>query len=270
MKRKRNITIMLGVIVLLVIAIIVLGINKVNKEKDNKDDADNTSVSSEVISDVQEDIMDKVENVFASSSTTMDNIKKVMGHSVLDSLLVTGDDAYIRTTLSDSLIKKYKLEEYVSRQKQYADRIEKEYLDSLKVTLGETQTVDNQVHQQIKIISFYYGMYIGDLNELQSSLFLKMGYEEIPDIDTNAEAQVAYYKAKVDAMKILDDHFENYVNHEEEHEVTIVYENGKPQSTSETFTLLCNLSGITYPNASFADEEVANAQRERLNQYLEE
>ena len=144
-------------------------------------------------------------------------------------------------------------------------------MDNLKVTFKEPTAIDDDVYQPIEVISFYMGMYTGDLNELQMIIYtLKNDTSSQPEIKEGSKEEAEYYIAKVEAMEILNNHFETYVNHEEVREVTIVYKDGKPKNSDEALTLLGNISGMTYPNAWFAEAEVIKAQRERLTQYLKE
>ena len=220
---------------------------------------------------VQTDIMNNVNNTFISPDSTIKDIEKVLGYQTINSTYIVGKDSYIRESLSKEIIKKYKLEDYAARQEQYYKRIEKEYLENLKVTLGQTGIYNGEdVHQEVKIVSFYYGMYIADLIELESILVSEKINNDTLDIQAGSKEEAEYYKCRVDAMGILDKHFDTYVNREEEVSVEIIYKDGQPKNSDEAFTLLCGITGVTYSNAHFAEEEVQKAQQERLDGYLKE
>lgn len=235
--------------------------------------SNNKNYTEKDVKKVKTDITNRLEDTFTSPTSTKEEIEEVIGYDITSSNLIIGKDAYIRKNFDEKTIAKYNLQDYVNKQNAYADRIEKEYLENLKVTLGQTAIYEQtEIYQEVKVISFYYGLYRGDLYELTSLIFQQKKPEALDesDIQAGSEEDIEYYKSKVEAMGILDKHFDTYVNREEELSVEIIYKDGKPKNSDEAFTLLCNLTGITYENAWFATEEVQKAQQERLDGYLKE
>ena len=243
---------------LLVIVIGVVFIITSHKEDSNR------LISSKDVKEETEEVIKKIIN----PSITSDEFKSSTGLSNSDINIIVGKDSYLKTALSKKNMEKYKLNQYEKDQNKYADAVESIYLKNLNYTMGETfDEANGDITQVIEVIGFYYELYIADLMELQQKLYIDSGYDLTAE-EGNIENDVAYYKAKVKAMKLIDPYISEYENYGEKKEFTVTYVNGKPKNADEMLTLVLNLRGMTYDNMDFSKKENSDAQKARINKYI--
>lgn len=197
---------------------------------------------------------------------TQSKFEKILGKETHNIHIVAGQDSYLRNKLSNKLIKKYNLQNYVKLQKELADKVEEKYLSNLTYEVISSDVEDNKVCQTIEITTYYYALYLNDLLDLVS----EMTEGTIEDAEQNEKDAVDYYKMQVLAMKVLDNHLDDYENTTNEISTTkICYTDGKTDS-DEMLGLIAALNGENYNNFDYSKQENIDASKARLNKYLEE
>ena len=264
-KQKIGLIVILVLVILVVILIVFKNIN-IKKTPDLEQKEKVTESTSE---NTQAQLKELLDKKLINMNITKKQLEKILGISIGSEIFLMGNDSYIMEKPNQNLIKKYKLEEYVKKQESYAKRIQNEFLKEFKYDFGEVTKFEDQIHQIVEITTMYYGLYLNDLNELLQAIY----EEQDTQLDINnitEKDEIENYKYKVMAMEILDQNFEVYKNTTNEKlAVDIIYRKNKPATDNELFSLLCNMMGITYQNASF-DGLTTEARSARLEKYKEQ
>lgn len=248
-------------ILLIFLVVVIIGV--VFLVTSNKKENVNPTNPKEVKKEAEEVIKQVID-----PDITSDEFESSTGLTNADINIIVGKDSYLKTALSKNVMEKYKLSQYEKEQNEYADAVESVYLKNLNYTMGDTFTDEGgEITQVIEVVGFYYELYITDLMELQQKLYIDSGYDLTAE-EGNVENDVAYYKAKVKAMQLIDPYISEYENYGEKKEFTVTYVNGKPKNDDEMLTLVLNLRGMTYPNMDFSKQENIDAQNARIEKYI--
>ncbi len=197
-------------------------------------------------------------------------IEKVLGTPITNQLFITGKESYIMESPNEDLIKKYKLESYVKKQKKYASHIQEAFKERFQFELLHSEDEGDVVYKDFQFITIYYGLYKEDLNSLVD-IGVKMKNLDLTRIERSEKLQIEWYKIKVLAMQILDQNLDIYKNlNNEALEIKIPYNKNNKNNNDAFLTLLCNINGLTYKNADFTVPENKKLQEERLKKYEKE
>jgi len=237
---------------ILIIAVIVLCLSSKNEKNIQ---INNSLESGEII------------NELVSPSSTIVAIEKITGYRLNVHEILIGKDAFIRMSLDEKLIQKYALQEYQKKQNEYAENIEKKYISNLKYQIKNKQQKDNETTYEIEVEGYYYALYITDMTELAIEIYQKEGYE-LENVDKKEIETVAFYKAKVKAMELMNNYLNNYKNENEKRRFKITYINGKPKTRDDLITLTLNFKGVTYENMNFSNETNVQLQKSRIEKYI--
>lgn len=253
MKKKTYIIII--ILVILVLATVVASTKRLNKIKETYTNKELNEKTEDVTSDI------------INTDLTYEKFTKIIGQNVPNVHIPVGPNSYLRNKPEDKLIKKYNLENYVKEQEELVKKVEKRYLDNLNYEILGTVDKDGESCQIVKITSYYYALYLNDFINLTNNLLDK----DLADIVTSEKTQIEYYKVHVAALKILDNHLDDYENKEKESvEVTVCYVNGKIKSSDEMLGFILSLQGERYSNMDFSKEINIKRSDERLAKYIEE
>ncbi len=196
---------------------------------------------------------------------------KVLGtNEIGDYNIMTGPDSYVRQSLDDKTIKKYNLENYVSKANSLADNLEEKIKTNFEVQLQEPIMSKKNVSIAVTYKTYYYQNYLTDLQKLQFKLLTLAGHKLDENTKSSDKLTVDSYKAKVKAMTILDKNLNNYVNNNETKTVGINYKNGNISGSSDSLiSYFINITGYTY-QANSIDSDLIKNSESRINKYLEE
>lgn len=211
----------------------------------------------------KENINSKMENIsqLAISGASKEELSKYFNIENLDSnSIMTGPDSYMREKPSDEIIKQYKLSDYIKLQDKLAANVEKKIKDNFTLILGEKTTDANGGTVYSGSVKGYYQLeYLLDLKTLQSTLSDE--YKEDNDEVTN-------YKAKVIAMKILDDYLSIYENKKYFGGINLyIYSDDEEKTATSYISFLNALQGVSYNNEEV--DKLESTRDTRLKEYLE-
>lgn len=247
MKKKRKINkILIGVVSILLVVLLVIVLKSV------------ISFGGKPYIEKQ---LNKV-NSLAINGATKEELSKYFNTDNLDSnSLMTGPDSYMRVKPEEKIITKYKLDKYVSLQDKLATNVETRIKKEFNFIMGDEPFKDNgaTVYQGL-VKGFYQMEYLIDLKELQS--ILASEYQE------EAPEEVLQYKAKVIAMKILDDYLTNYDNDDDYAAANIYIYEDKEKTDLSYISYLNMLQGVNYQNEVIDKLELTRTAR--LNKYIKE
>lgn len=268
--KKKIITII--AIVVVIIGVIILSMILL-KEKPNKSNENNLKVEEPVVEstpeNTKEHLQQLLEKDLVDKNITKDKMEQILGVSISSQMIVLGKDSYIMDHPEAELIEKYNLSDLVKKQEEYAKRIQDEFLKEFKYEFADVTEFEDQIHQNVKITAFYYGLYLNDLDELTQYIYQLKNYQISVDFLTEQNI-IQGYKYQVLAMEILDKNFDVYKNVTDESLVVdIIYRKNKPATSDELFSLLCNMLGITYKNAGI-DGANSKERQERMENYKQQ
>ena len=243
MKNKKNIIIIGIAIVLMIIGVVLVINNNSNNNMKKK--------------------LEKVNNL-ALKGASKDEFSKIFITDKLESdYLLTGPDCYMRLKPSDEKIKANNLNSYVKEQNKLSESVEKNIEDNFFTLINETTRKENNATVYSGVLRTFYQLeYLQDLKAIQSSLINE--YKE----NNSVNEEIDNYKAKIVAMKILDQKLDNYKN-EDEYSGFNVYVYEDDIKTGSSFVSYMNmLQGINYHNDYV--NELEKTREERIKNYIEE
>ncbi len=218
----------------------------------------------------KEDLEEKTNEIatkVTDTNLTYNEFTKIVGKKVPNVHIAVGPNSYLRNKPEAKLIKKYNLEKYVKIQEELVQKVERKYLDNLNYEVVDTTFTSNEFCQKIKITSYYYAAYLDDLINITTNLLDK----DLEDITKSEKTQVEYYKAQVIALKVLDNHLDEYDNVTNESvEMPVCYVNGKFKNSDEAISFIESLQGGRYKNMDFSNNENIKKADERVKTYVEE
>ena len=197
-----------------------------------------------------------------SDKATIEDVKKIADADISGDMLFIGKDSYLRQTSSNKIMTRYSLGEYKKKQDIYASNVEKLMRENLNYQLGEyIVSEEGDIVQKFSYRTYYYQLYLGDLNQLISTLMPNVfeDYSSMLVRELNDEELAKMYQLKVKALEIMNDYINNYVNENEVVSFDLIYKKQGDKIVQDYFSLLMQLNGSFYQNVSYqtADEEQA-------------
>lgn len=197
-----------------------------------------------------------------SDKATIEDVKKIADADISGDMLFIGKDSYLRQTPSNKIMTRYSLGEYKKKQDIYASNVEKLMRKNLDYQLGEyIVSEEGDIVQKFSYRTYYYQLYLGDLNQLISTLMPNVfeDYSSMLVREVNDEELAKMYQLKVKALEIMNDYINNYVNENEVVSFDLIYKKQGDKIVQDYFSLLMQLNGSFYQNVSYqtADEEQA-------------
>ncbi len=217
--------------------------------------------------DISMKMKDKIAQVnnLVISSATKEELATAINVDDINSLsIMTGEDSYMRLLPSKNKIDEYNLQKYQKEQDSLATIVEKSIKDNFVFELEKKTAKINDATVYYGVLKAFYQMtYLQDLQELQRVLF-----EEYKLSNGITDEEVEQYKAKVVAMKILNEKLNQYKNNDQ-YCGAAVYQYEDEESTSMSLLSYLNLlQGINFHNEDV--EELENTREERITKYIEE
>ena len=246
-KLKINIPIIMAVIVLIIIIIglVFLFAKNDKKKEEKKKEIDYQKYASQYV--------DKLTKAIIYGKNKIELTKILQTENIMDSDVMSGSDMYLKQTLDEKLIKKYKLDDYVEAGKKYGDNLEKAIQDNFSYKIEGVAENTDDVSPLVSYKSYCYQAYIKDLSQIRVELLAKAGYNmDGSSFDVDEKFRVDDYKAKIKAAEILDSHLDDYVNNGDTNKIYVTFTHKKAEKSSESFvSYLMNLSGYTYENQGY-------------------
>ena len=216
--------------------------------------------------EIDKEVSDVVE-VITNEEITYEEFVKLIGKKVPNVNIAVGPNSYLRNKPNKDVIKKYKLEEYVKLQDELASKVEKKYIEHLKVESVQEDVREDHACYYLRVTSFFYALYLNDFINLTNAQL----DVDVSDIVGHPKQQAEYLKKEVMTLKILDNHLDYYDNDNNDVFITrICYKNQKIENSSMMLSLVLALQGNGYPNVDFSNKKNQQLSQERLQQYLKE
>lgn len=230
------------------------------------------NIESKTLKDVQtekvtrDEIINYIELLY-SDSVTLKQVEKITGTDVSADMLFIGKDSYLNELPSDKIIKDYDLSEYVEKQKIYVSHVEDVIRSNLDYQLGEyIVSEEGDVVQKFSYRTYYYQLYLGDLNEVMNNLipYVFDDYSDMLVRNLTDQELAKMYQLKVKALEIMNDYINNYINNDEVIAFDLIYKKDNNKILQDYFSLLMQLNGSFYQNVSYQsveEEQVAISNR---------
>ena len=205
------------------------------------------------------ELTDEVTKLYVNGGTK-EELEKKTGFDNIESLnIITGPDSYTRVTPSKSVTDKNNLDDYVSKAAELSKNLEKEIKDNLDYSILASNTTGNVKTYMVTLKSYFYYIYMFDLNNLQEIILTNSGLEY---------NEVNEYKAKVKAMEILDKHLDNYQNESDETTAIVTYTLNDSEATSQSlYDYLLILEGENYLYNCDTVTNLMENQNQRVQDY---
>ena len=244
-KMRLIIEIIIVISILVLSSIIVINVvsvdKKANEEKNTKD------------------LIENLNKLLINGGSKEEIIELTGLDDVDETSLMTGKDCYMRTRPDDKTIKDNNLDNYVIIQDELSSNVEKKIQSNFYYSIDDVQEEDDYTQYSVLLKSYYQIAYLLDLEELQKQLLAKSGLEE---------SEVNNYKAKVIALKILNERLDDYVNNDENCMANLYrYKNDKERNDSSLLSYINLLQGLNYHNEKVFTENQLNI-TERINTYI--
>lgn len=239
------------IIIIVIIALLLIGLGSIIYFTDNNNDNNEPKEPSN--QEIKDDITN-LTNIIINNGTE-EELSKVTGNeAILDSLIMTGKDMYLRKTPEDYIQAEYPLDEYITLSKTLADNLEQKIKDNFDYEITSITKDGNDTLITVSYKTFYYTAYINDLNKITDNLLTKAGYD-LNTVIRGDEFTADSYKAKIKAALILNDSLDNYTNNNEYLESTFIYD-----SSNYLMSYFYALTGYYYDNKGYlqTDEDINN------------
>ena len=178
--------------------------------------------------------------------------------------IITGKDSFIREKPNSEEIETHRLEEYVKIQDELATNVEKKIISNLEYKVGDIADIEEDVLiYHVKLKTYYEIEYQLDLIELRDKLL-----EEYRNKNENINEEIAEYKAKVLAMKLLNDKLKNYENSNEYCVANIYYYKDSYKTSKSLVSYLNALQGSNYNNDVI--DTLTLTREDRINDYIKD
>lgn len=255
MKKKRLISL---VFIILGLVFIILGV-LLSFKYTEEENVSNPEPEVIVYTKKEQEIKNIIDNVFLNKNSTSSDIDSITGES--NGYIVIGNDSYLKRKLDDSIMNENGLNVYRNKQLDYASKVEEKYLSNIKYNLKE----DSMGNVEIDITSWYFSLYCSDVNLLKMKLMQEANVD-MTLVETNyKEFSIYEYKARIVAMKIINDYLDNYNNKNEIIKLLFEYENDIP-ANNQYYSLYNNLIANTSIYMPNTDDRV-NEQKNRVDDY---
>ena len=219
----------------------------------------------EVEADKEKLVENVINNIYYNDKVTKKELEKNTNAIIMSGDIFYGPDSIVRIKPSVEVIKKYHLEEYEKIQNGYYKPVEEKCKNGTEYTMKEA---NGKV--EMKVIPWNYSQYSTDLNIISTKLMEREGYS-MEDVDLSSiEFTVNEYKARTIALKILNDHLDDYDNKTKEEVKVEIEFNGNTAKKNNYFTLYTVLSGFTLSNSAMSNLNYAEDNNERLEGYITE
>ena len=216
----------------------------------------------------KEKYVDKiVEEVFLNKNISIEQLENTLQQPMINEVTFIGKDSALRYRPNQKIIKANELQKYIEAQDKYSEKVENIAIENISYKIDKI----NKNSINYKIRPWYIYKYSYDLNILKE-LIMKDAKFEISEKNVfKEEYEVNEFKARVVALKILDNHLEDYDNKDNEIlELKFIF-NGKRAAENELLSLYYNMEGVTSkysPNKM--NEEALKKEKEKMKEYLKE
>lgn len=189
-----------------------------------------------------------------------DRVNKILKYDI-DDFIMLGNDSYQNSKPNSKIIKEFKLDNYVKKQEELAEKLEKKIKNEFEVKIGKVKKEGSLFKVDISYKTFYYFNYISDLETVSNAIlsYVNLSYSDnsdSPDIIVNK------YKAKVKAMMILDKNINNYSSDESKNFELYLFSGKSSKSDDEIKYYLSQILGYSY-------EKLFTTYTTRISKYLE-
>lgn len=206
-----------------------------------------------------ENYIEKI-NSFILKGKTNDEYNRIFKYKIDEDLIILGEKAYQNKKPSKDIIKKYNLEEYVKEHDKLSKNLEEKIKENFEVKIQKIEKLADVFKATINYKTFYYSSYIEDLKALESNILFIVGIK-YTNTNLSEKEEANRYKAKVKAMKIMDEYLDEYINKNETIILTLfLRQNNSSKYVNEIKWYLNNIVGYNYEKAPKYD---AN----RINEY---
>lgn len=244
---KFRIIVEITISILIVIGLVIIGFNVIRP----------SGIDEEATKNLINNLNDKLLN-----GASAEEIKQLTGIPEINPLsLLTGPDSFVALKPSEEVELANNLTEYVTLQTQLVKNVEEKIRTNFTYTVEEeTDNTENYVVYKVALKSYYQIAYLLDLQELQKQL---LALDQSPE-----SLEIKEYKAKVVAMKILDEKLDEYVN-DDEYSIANVYEykNDKEKTIASLSAYLSILQGLNYHDKIIMEQYEQN-RVERIASYI--
>lgn len=247
MKNKIKLIIILLIIVITIVINVVIFLLLGNEKTDTK-----SYTKKEIVERISKGIKNGI---------SKKELEELMNQEVMDTTMMTGEDAYLLQTPNEKIIDKDNLDSYVKENKKYFANLEKKIKENYSWEFdGEAE--ENQDTYFVNVKTYQYGVYLTDVEEIVNILTQNYPFENAEDQEVNN------YKAKVIAMKLLDSHLDDYISNSEPRTIAIFFTSIDSQDTKDSLSqYVIDLSGY----ASGSDDRINNMEinrTQRMQEYI--
>lgn len=265
MKNKKIIVVIIGLIILLIILIVPFIIFSNKKENVN-----NQSITQEQM----EEKIDIINDNMNSRNPDLDKVSEEVGYEVDGTWTFLGSDSLYEFKLPENVKGNQNFKEYENAQEKYLTNMDKLINENFDYEIIKHEVTEYSVIDTIRVKSFYGILYSLDQNTLMSEILKMAGYNPDEMINNN-EWQIAYYKAKIKSMQILNENINFYGNKDEYLTFELIYDitdDGLVCYNCNNYFELLKASGSS--KVDMSSEESMNAfyeeQNKRIQNYLNE
>ena len=270
MKNKKWIIIG-GIVLVIIVGVIVFFLMNQNQNKDDSEDSKfQTQETPDPATDKNIPVIDKktkdtTESMVDSSINTNDLAKQMDTElTIFDAYL--SSDSFLRSQVKQK--NKNQVQGYGEAQARYASRVEEYIRNNTSYTFGTPLFSESNYVQTVTVKPYYYQLYEMHLTEIMDQLLEMSGFD-LTRIEENDEWEVAFYKAKVKAMEILDSNLDYYVATDSDIvNVDLIYvKKGNEYVCEDYIGLLNALKGGYSPKFEFANDQEATAFANEIETY---
>lgn len=270
MKNKKWIIIG-GIVLVIIVGVIVFFLMNQNQNKDDSEDSKfQTQETPDPATDKNIPVIDKktkdtTESMVDSSINTNDLAKQMDTElTIFDAYL--SSDSFLRSQVKQK--NKNQVQGYEEAQARYASHVEEYIRNNTSYTFGTPLFSENNYVQTVTVKPYYYQLYEMHLTEIMDQLLEMSGFD-LTRIEENDEWEVAFYKAKVKAMELLDSNLDYYVATDSDIvNVDLIYvKKGNEYVCEDYIGLLNALKGGYSPKFEFANDQEATAFANEIETY---
>lgn len=265
MKNKKIIVVIIGLIILLIILIVPFIIFSNKKENVN-----NQSITQEQM----EEKIDIINDNMNSRNPDLDKVSEEVGYEVDGTWTFLGSDSLYEFKLPENVKGNQDFKEYENAQEKYLANMDELINENFDYEIIKHEVTEYSVIDTIRLKAFYGILYSLDQNTLMSEILKMAGYNPDEMINNN-EWQIAYYKAKIKSMQILNENINFYGNKDEYLTFELIYDitdDGLVCYNCNNYFELLKASGSS--KVDMSSEESMNAfyeeQNKRIQNYLNE
>ncbi len=176
-----------------------------------------------VTKEEMEEKINTINDNMLSRDADLDAVSKAVGYEVDGTWSFLGPDSLYEFKLPDSVKNGENYDDYEKLQDEFLKKLDELLNSNFQYEIINHQTTEYSVIDTVRVKTFYGILYSMDQNALMNRILIMGGYD--PDkMITNNEWQIAYYKAKIKSMQILDQHIDFYSNDDEYITFDIIYD----------------------------------------------